>query len=142
MGKAATPFYWLKTAFGNYFNTQSYGGVNQIDAFTGRQTNLPTDAYRLVAMDETNATNRYYGNVTPTNTNGTGTDPYGWYIMRATLVSGTWAAGVIEYTFATWDNGTGSAVNPASYRQASTGAWATRTSLTYVNFEAIFFKQV
>jgi len=141
----ANPLYsipWLKDAqakFARYFNTASFGGFVPVSPYNGLVTNLPSDAFKIANTDEVAASVRYYGYVTP-DTGDVATLFTGWFIMRATLASGTWSAGVVNYEFANWDNGTGIAVgsNGVQYRTAVTGAWANRAALTFANYEQIF----
>lgn len=145
MANPLFPQPWLKAQFAKYFNTASFGGNVPVSPYNGLVTNLPSDAYKVVDTDETAASVRYYGYVTPDSgdfsTSLVDATKYGgWFIMKATLVSGTWASGVVSYTFASWDNGTGVAIaaNDVLYRTAVTGAWADRANLTYVNYEDVF----
>ena len=142
----ANPLYavpWLKdniAKFAKYCQTSSWLGTIPVNPYNGLVTSLPSDAYKVVNIDEiSDADNYYYGYVTP-DTGIITTSFAGWFVMKATLVSGTWAAGEVSYSFATWDNGTGSAVgvNGVQYRTAVTGAWANRANLTYTNYESVF----
>jgi len=124
---------WWKSVFSvEYWKNLRFGSTNLVDAYSGRQTNLPSDAYKVVNIDQSAASPQYYGYVTPDA--GTPTTNYGWYIMKA-VISGN----ITTYTFATWDNGTGAAVglNGVQYRTASTGAWANRANLTYADYETV-----
>lgn len=128
MNPLLTLNFWKSVYTREYWRNVLFKSTNQVDAFTGRQTNDPLDAFGTIDFDTTSTTTQYFGGVTPDGD---------WVVQKWVASSGTIDAGVTHITYATLKNGTNAVVNNNNYATESL-AWTNRATLTFSEKSIVF----